>query len=238
MYKQGNVGKTVQCAGYNHEDMEGRIGGNCTVVGTNIRKPLRDLILDELLSLQPDSSDNQPPSVTINSPTSNSTYNTSNNSITLGGTASDNVGVTRVTWTNDRGGSGTASGTTNWTASGIALKSGANTLSVNAQDAAGSIGKATLIVNYTVTINDTSPPTVKISSPTSSSSYSTTGSTLTLRGTATDNVGVTQVTCTNDRGGNCVASGTTNWTVNVTGLQSGTNVLTVRARDAAVTEPY
>src|SRR5438552_14912013 len=42
--------------------------------------------------------------------------------MTLGGTASDNVGVTQVTWTNSRGGNGTATGTTSWTASGIGLQ--------------------------------------------------------------------------------------------------------------------
>ena len=45
--------------------------------------------------------------------------------MTISGTAADAVGVTQVSWVNDRGGSGTAAGTSNWTASGIVLQSGA-----------------------------------------------------------------------------------------------------------------
>ena len=73
------------------------------------------------------------PTVAITSPTSNPTYTTSSSSLTLGGAASDNVGVTQVTWANSLGGSGTASGTTSWTASGIALQIGTNVLTVTAK---------------------------------------------------------------------------------------------------------
>jgi hypothetical protein len=38
--------------------------------------------------------------------------------LSIGGTASDNVDV-QVTWVNDRGGSGTASGTTSWSVPAI-----------------------------------------------------------------------------------------------------------------------
>ena len=69
--------------------------------------------------------------------------------LTLGGTASDNVGVTQVTWANDRGGSGTATGTTSWSVSGIVLASGANVLTVTARDAAGNTSTDTLTVTYT-----------------------------------------------------------------------------------------
>jgi Big-like domain-containing protein len=81
--------------------------------------------------------DNQRPTITITAPTSGSTFSTNTSPLTLGGTASDNVGVTQVTWRNDRGGSGTATGTTSWSASGIALQSGNNVLTVTARDAAG-----------------------------------------------------------------------------------------------------
>src|SRR5262249_19477278 len=76
------------------------------------------------------------PTVTITSPTSASTYSTSSTVLTLGGTAADNVGVTQVTWATSRGASGTATGTTNWTASGIPIQLGPNVLTVTAQDAA------------------------------------------------------------------------------------------------------
>ena len=89
------------------------------------------------------------PTVTITSPTSNPSYSTGSSSVTLGGTASDNIGVTQVTWVNSRGGSGTATGTTSWTASGIVLQGGANVLTVTARDAAGNTATGTLTVTVT-----------------------------------------------------------------------------------------
>jgi len=169
------------------------------------------------------------PAVTITSPTSNPTYSTSSSPLTLGGTASDNVGVTQVTWVNSRGGSGTASGTTSWTASGIVLQPGTNVLTVTSRDAAGNTAARVL----TVTFTDTTAPTVRITSPTSNPTYTTSSSPLTLGGTASDTVGVTQVTWVNNRGGGGTATGTTSWTASGIVLQSGSNVLTVTARDAA-----
>ena len=57
--------------------------------------------------------------------------------------------MTQVSWVNDRGGSGTATGTTGWSVSGMALLSGANVLTVTARDAAGNTSTDTLTVTYT-----------------------------------------------------------------------------------------
>jgi hypothetical protein len=72
--------------------------------------------------------------------------------------ASDNVYVNQVTWSNDRGGSGTATGTKNWSVTGIALQAGANVITVSAQDLAGNIGTKILTVNYSQT---NQPPVVQ-----------------------------------------------------------------------------
>jgi hypothetical protein len=80
---------------------------------------------------------------------------------------------------------------------------------------------------------DTTAPTVSISTPTTGSTYSTTQSTINLSGTAADNRGVVQVAWMNSAGGNGVASGTTSWAIANLPLQSGTNVVTVTALDAA-----
>src|SRR5437660_945341 len=173
--------------------------------------------------------DTTPPTIAITAPTTASTYSTSSSPLTLGGTASDNVGVTQVTWANSRGGTGTATGTTSWTASGIVLQMGTNVLTVQARDAAGNTTAATL----TATLTDTAPPTITITAPTSGATYTSSSSSLTLGGTASDNVGVTQVTWANSLGGSGTAIGTTAWTASGIGLQVGTNVLTVQARDAA-----
>jgi hypothetical protein len=148
----------------------------------------------------------------------------------LGGTAADNVGVTQVSWVNSRGGSGTATGTTAWSVASITLLSGSNVLTVTARDAAGNTRTDTLTVTYTP---DTTQPSVTITSPTSNPTRSQIGSTITLGGSASDNVAVTQVSWTNNRGGSGNASGTTSWSTGTITLQTGSNILTVTARDAA-----
>ncbi len=89
-----------------------------------------------------------PPTITITSPTSASIYSATTANLMLGGTASDDVAVTNVRWSNDRGGSGDAVGTTNWTASGILLQSGVNVITVTARDAMNNVGTDTLTVSY------------------------------------------------------------------------------------------
>ncbi len=107
------------------------------------------------------------PTIQITTPTSNPTYLTNQATINVSGTASDNVGVTEVTWVNRRTGvTGTASGTASWTASGISLNKGSNVVSITAKDAAGNKGTATLTVTYTPL--DIDPPdTIITGSPSS-----------------------------------------------------------------------
>ncbi|MEO8062817.1 MAG: DUF4082 domain-containing protein [Pseudomonadota bacterium] len=174
--------------------------------------------------------DTTAPVVTITSPTSASSTTVTAASLNLGGTSSDAVGVTQVTWANNRGGSGTASGTTAWTVSGIVLQSGVNVLTVSSRDAAGNTGTDSISVTYNP---DTSLPVVTITGPTSATTLAVTASPITLSGTASDNVAVTQVTWVNSRGGSGTATGTTSWSVSNLALQTGSNVLTVTARDAA-----
>jgi hypothetical protein len=178
-------------------------------------------------------SDATPPTITITGPTSASTYSTTSSSTALTGTAADNVGVTQVTWVNDRGGNGVASGTTNWSASSIPLASGTNNITVQARDAAGNLANDALAVTMTTTPPaDTTLPTVTITSPTSSSTYKTRATSVTVSGTAADNVGVTQVAWTNSAGGSGLATGTTSWSVTIP-MQPGDNAVTITARDAA-----
>ena len=88
------------------------------------------------------------PTITIAKPTSADTYITDQSTITLSGTASDNEGVTSVTWTNSQGGSGTASGITDWTISAIPLYCGDNNvITITAKDAANNTASATLTID-------------------------------------------------------------------------------------------
>ncbi|HLG57346.1 MAG TPA: putative Ig domain-containing protein [Vicinamibacterales bacterium] len=258
------------------------------------------------------------PSVAIASPTSAATYTATSATLTLSGSAADNVGVTQVTWSNNRGGGGTASSATSWSATGIVLQSGSNVLTVIAQDAAGNTSSDALTVTYnlaptlasvvnqtttvgqtvalqlagsdpnggdlltysgtglpgglsvsvatglisgaptaagsyavTVTVSDgslsasraftwtivgaadTTAPTVTITAPTSAATYVASSATVTLSGTSSDNVGVTQVSWVSNRGGSGMATGTTSWSAGAIALQSGSNILTVTSRDAA-----
>ncbi|MDE3068084.1 MAG: hypothetical protein KGJ60_11110 [Verrucomicrobiota bacterium] len=172
--------------------------------------------------------DTMPPIISITSPTTGAAYATNVSSLDLGGTASDNVGVTQVTWSNNRGGGGTATGTTTWSVAGVALQNGTNVITVTAHDAAGNTGSATLTAIYATT-----PPAINITSPTTAPIYTNYANSLNLGGTASDNVGIAQVTWSNNRGGNGTATGTTAWSISGVALQSGTNVVTVAAHDIA-----
>jgi hypothetical protein len=173
--------------------------------------------------------DAQKPALSIQSPTTAATYSTANSTLTLSGSASDDGTITQVSWVNDRGGSGTAAGTTAWSIGSIVLKPGANVIAVTARDNAGNMTTQAL----TATLTDSEAPTVTIGSPTAATTYSTGNDTVALGGTAMDSVGVTQVSWASDRGGSGIASGTTAWMIPSAALKAGANVITVTARDAA-----
>ncbi|MBP7937731.1 MAG: SUMF1/EgtB/PvdO family nonheme iron enzyme [Phycisphaerae bacterium] len=92
--------------------------------------------------------DTQAPTIAITSPTSNPTYTTASSTIDLAGTALDNVGVMQVTWSNSRGGNGTAIGTASWSVTGILLQGGQNLLTLTARDEAGNSASDQLNVTY------------------------------------------------------------------------------------------
>jgi hypothetical protein len=90
------------------------------------------------------STDTTPPTLTIGSPGA-TTVSTSSATIVFSGTASDNAGVTSVAWSTNMGQSGTASGTTSWSAS-IPLLVGSNVVTIRAYDAAGNSGWRSVVV--------------------------------------------------------------------------------------------
>jgi YD repeat-containing protein len=92
------------------------------------------------------------PSIAITSPTTGSSYTNASATINLSGTASDNIGVTLITWQNYSGGIGVASGTNSWSITGIPLLPGDNFIFVTAYDAAGNSTYATLTVTLSTGI--------------------------------------------------------------------------------------
>ena len=86
------------------------------------------------------------PSIAITSPTTEPTYTVTTPTISVSGTAIDNVGVASVSWSTNRGGRGTATGTTNWSTGDISLKPGTNVITMTARDMAGNRSSAVLTV--------------------------------------------------------------------------------------------
>lgn len=215
----------------------GFISGSGTTAGTyNVNAQVSDGVLAAAQSFTwtmaaAPTADTTTPVVSIAVPTSAATFLATQSTVSLSGTAADSAGVTRVDWASDRGGSGTAVGTTNWSVPSVALQAGANVITLTGRDPSGNLGTDVLTVTYTPP--DTTAPSISITSPTAGDRYDHLFATVMLAGVAADDVSVSSVTWANSRGGNGAASGTTNWSVASIALQPGDNVITVAARDAA-----
>ena len=224
--------------GLGHENSLPSIMASAVVVGSTIEVPQTDDV-NGVQALYGPPPDTVIPSVTIESPTSAPTYTTTSATFSMGGTASDNVGVVSVLWTNSRGGSGTCSFTgltsVNWTCSAVALVFGQNVLTVTARDAAGNAGSDVLTVTYP--LPDTSPPHLVITKPIRSNVWATNTASLSVSGSASDNAGVIGVSWLSDRGGTGSCSIVQLplqiiFSCNIP-LLSGLNTLTVTAVDAS-----
>ena len=166
------------------------------------------------------------PTVTITVPTLDPAYSSTATAISLGGVAGGEIALAEVSWNNDRGGHGVASGATRWWVPEIVLQPGRNVITVAARDLSGTVGTATLEVISVM------PPrlTVTILYPASGAAARTTLPTITLSGTASDPLGVTEVTWASARGGRGWAEGTTSWSAIGIPLRPGLNELIVTAR--------
>jgi len=94
------------------------------------------------------SGDSSAPVITITMPTTDKSYATSESFVMFGGTATDNVAVTGVSWSSDRGPSGGATGTDAWIAS-VPIQRGQNAITINARDAAGNVSTKVVVVKLT-----------------------------------------------------------------------------------------
>jgi hypothetical protein len=95
------------------------------------------------------------PTVVVFSPAqAGGTARTTDSKVLVTGSASDNVGVVSVTWSNSRGGSGAAFGTSSWAAGPITLSMGDNVITITATDAAGNAKTVTLTVTRYVDIQN------------------------------------------------------------------------------------
>jgi hypothetical protein len=134
----------------------GFISGTLTTVGNyNVTARVFDGVLQSnpltftwSVATGTSSSDTTRPTVSIATPTTGTSFTTTASSVSLSGSAADNVGVRTVAWSNSRGGSGTASGTTAWSVPSIGLQGGTNVITVTATDGAGNVGTDALTVTY------------------------------------------------------------------------------------------
>jgi subtilisin family serine protease len=176
--------------------------------------------------------DTTPPSVSISSPMNGSTVS---GTVNVAGTASDNVGVTSIQFYVD--GQLAASGNVSPFTFSWMSTAGSHTLTVNASDAAGNVGSASVTVNVSNPVpvglvgTDTQPPAVRITQPVNGTKVS---GNVQIAAVATDNVGVTQVSFYIDNVLKCtdtLAPYTCMWNARKAG--AGSHVITAKAWDAA-----
>ena len=178
----------------------------------------------------------------ISAPAANST--TANATQTVTGTTSGVTGNVQITWQTDHGASGAATGTSQWTAAAVPLVVGSNTITLTAMDAAAKSVQALSVARSApppapspapspgpLPPVSRTPPSLSITSP-SGGIVTTSATTIDVKGTASDNVGVSKVTWTSSAGTG-TATGTTNWIASAVPLLVGDNSIIVRAYDSA-----
>jgi Domain of unknown function (DUF1929)/Bacterial Ig domain len=178
--------------------------------------------------------DTTSPTLAITSPANNSTHPAG--TVTVSGTASDNVGVRDVRVRVDSNAYQTATTTNawaNWTINLSITTVGSHTITANARDAAGNFVTRGITINIgTAPTPDTTQPNIAITSPAANSSVS---SPITVTGTASDNVGVRDVRVRLDSNAYQTATTTNawaNWTISITS-PTGSHNIVANARDAA-----
>jgi molybdopterin-binding protein len=175
--------------------------------------------------------DTTEPVIVISSPTSDTIYSTGVGNITISGTASDNKRVTQVSWVNSAGGNGIASGTDNWSIAGLGLSEGKNVVTVTAGDATGNKSSDLITIQYTAQTIDITPPAISLTSPTTGSYLFTRSASVSLSGTASDNIGIKEILWNNSKGGSGKASGTSEWNATDIALSRYWNTITITAID-------
>ncbi|MBI4907926.1 MAG: matrixin family metalloprotease [Acidobacteria bacterium] len=173
----------------------------------------------------------------ITSPVASGTFRTAERSVALSGTLSAGPAVTRINWLNGAINGGSQLASANWTTPPIPLDPGSNHITVMAVDTSGKSISAAIVVDCspsappTSSGADRSAPTLAISSP-ASSAFSTFATTFTITGTASDNVGIKDITWTSSANRSGLATGGANWRIDVP-LALGSNVILIQASDAA-----
>jgi thermitase len=183
-----------------------------------------------VLAAQTSTIDTTPPTVSISSPANSATVS---GTIQIQGTATDNVGVTTITFCVD--GQVITSATSSpflvsWNT--VNISNGTHTLTVKASDAAGNVGSASISLNVNnPVVVDTIPPVISITKPLNGAVVS---GNVQITAAATDNVGVSQVSIYIDGVLSCTdtaAPYVCAW--NTKKAKPGTHIIKATAWDAA-----
>lgn len=178
--------------------------------------------------------DKTAPVAKITLPTT-STAATVSRTISVKVSATDNVAVSRLELYVDALLVGQATGASATVSiNTVNFINGSHSLVARAFDAAGNVGTATVAITVKNAVPDTTPPTAKITSPTTGTKITSTATTLKVSVTGADNVGVTKLTLYIDGllfGTSASASTTFSWSVSK--IATGTHTLQAFAYDAA-----
>jgi hypothetical protein len=180
-------------------------------------------------------SDTTPPTLVLSAPADGATVNTS--SVTVVGSASDAVGVTRVAVQLNGGAEQDASVTrgpaVSFSRIVSGLANGTNVIVVNAYDAAGNKGSTSIRVTYSAP-SDTIAPTLTIAAPADGATVNS--GTVAASGRASDNLAVTRVTSQVNGGPEVDVSISSGSSTSFSGtfgpLVAGTNTIRFNAYDA------
>jgi hypothetical protein len=177
------------------------------------------------------SSDIRPPSAVIKTPAGGTVVA---GTLTVAGTASDNVSVAKVEVSVDGGPYRLAKGTATWSLAvdTTVYPDSAHTIIARASDPAGNRATATVSVTSNNVPDDVAAPRVTLVSPADGATVS---GTLTVAGTASDDIGVAKVEVSVDGGPFRLAQGTGSWSLGLdtTTYADGAHTITAKASDAA-----
>jgi len=104
--------------------------------------------------------DIESPVISILSPTTNLSYLSKEDKVTISGIASDDIGVTNIEWKNNQGVTATVNGTSEWEVANIQLENGDNFFTFIAYDGANNADSVYLVVTYNEFISFLTAPVI------------------------------------------------------------------------------
>lgn len=155
---------------------------------------------------------------------------------TISGTVTGGLAPLTVQFQTDKGytGKATVSASGVWSAAGVALVTGTNTITVTAFDSSHQTVSQSEQVNRQASTPTASagPVSIQITSPSAAVSTAK-GTTISVGGTASGGAGIAQITWQTSTGQSGTADGADRWLASNIPLLVGTNTIVIRAYDAA-----